>query len=56
MLKSYNPIYKYMVWAVPFSLVATNGISIDFFSSPYLDISVGEVPYPSKLGYLTIAD
>ena len=28
------------VWAVPFSLAATLGISIDFFSSRYLDVSV----------------
>jgi hypothetical protein len=27
-------------WAPPVSLVTTNGISIDFFSSRYLDISV----------------
>ena len=28
------------VWALPFSLAATLGISIDFFSSRYLDVSV----------------
>jgi hypothetical protein len=27
-------------WAGPRSLVTTNGISVDFFSSRYLDISV----------------
>ncbi len=27
-------------WAVPVSLAATNGISVDFFSSGYLDVSV----------------
>ena len=31
------------VWAVPLSLVATDGISVDFFSSGYLDISVGRL-------------
>ena len=28
------------VWALPFSLAATLGISVDFFSSRYLDVSV----------------
>ncbi len=28
------------VWAVPISLAATDGISFDFSSSPYLDVSV----------------
>ena len=30
-------------WAAPRSLVATDGISVDFFSSGYLDISVPRV-------------
>jgi hypothetical protein len=30
-------------WAGPRSLVTTNGISVDFFSSEYLDISVPPV-------------
>ena len=29
-----------LVWAVPRSLAATKGVSIDFFSSRYLDVSV----------------
>ena len=29
-----------MVWAGPLSLAATKGVSIDFFSSRYLDVSV----------------
>jgi hypothetical protein len=29
-----------MVWAVPRSLAATEGISLDFFSCGYLDVSV----------------
>ena len=28
------------VWADPFSLAATNGVSVDFLSSGYLDVSV----------------
>ena len=31
------------VWATPFSLATTQGITIVFFSSPYLDVSVQEV-------------
>ena len=38
------------LWAVPGSLIATAGISIDFFSSGYLDISVPRV----RLTYLCI--
>ncbi len=33
-----------MVWALPISLVTTEGISIDFSSCAYLDISVRRVP------------
>ena len=32
-----------MVWALPTSLAATMGISFDFFSSAYLDVSVRQV-------------
>ena len=37
-------MYKYMVWPLPLSLATTSGISFDFFSSPYLDVSVQAVP------------
>ena len=33
-----------LVWPLPISLATTLGISIDFSSSPYLDVSVREVP------------
>ena len=33
------------VWPVPRSLATTDGISVDFSSSPYLDVSVQAVPY-----------
>ena len=33
------------VWPLPRSLATTSGISVDFFSSPYLDVSVQAVPY-----------
>ena len=35
------------VWAFPLSLAATNGITIVFFSSGYLDVSVRRVPPPA---------
>ena len=38
------------VWPLPHSLATTYGISVDFFSSPYLDVSVQAVP----LIYLSI--
>ena len=33
-----------LVWPLPLSLATTQGISVDFFSSPYLDVSVQAVP------------
>ena len=33
------------VWPLPLSLATTRGISVDVFSSPYLDVSVQAVPY-----------
>ena len=33
------------VWPSPLSLATTRGISVDFFSSPYLDVSVQAVPF-----------
>ncbi len=38
--------YTATVWAVPRSLAATRGISVDFFSSGYLDVSVLPVGFP----------
>ena len=43
-LESYNPPTCVGVWAGPLSLVATDGILVNFFSFAYLDISVGQVP------------
>ena len=34
-----------MVWPLPISLAATLGIDVSFSSSPYLDVSVQEVPF-----------
>ena len=33
------------VWPPPLSLATTQGISVDVFSSPYLDVSVQAVPH-----------
>ena len=33
------------VWPLPRSLATTSGISVDVFSSPYLDVSVQAVPF-----------
>ena len=37
-------VFLLPVWPPPRSLATTCGISVDFFSSPYLDVSVREVP------------
>ena len=34
-----------LVWPLPRSLATTGGISVDFSSSPYLDVSVQAVPF-----------
>ena len=38
--RPYNPGPEGPVWALPRSLAATGGISFDFFSWGYLDVSV----------------
>ena len=38
-------ILRLPVWPLPRSLATTSGISVDFFSSPYLDVSVQAVPH-----------
>ncbi len=43
------------VWPLPRSLATTYGISVDFFSSPYLDVSVQAVP-PVWLFYSPYGD
>ena len=37
-------IFLLLVWPLPRSLATTYGISVDFSSSPYLDVSVQAVP------------
>ena len=36
-------VFLLLVWPLPRSLATTSGISVDFFSSPYLDVSVQAV-------------
>ena len=38
-------ILRLLVWPLPLSLATTYGISVDFSSSPYLDVSVQAVPH-----------
>ena len=38
-------VINHLVWPLPRSLATTSGISVDFFSSPYLDVSVQAVPF-----------
>ena len=44
-----------LVWPLPRSLATTGGISVDFSSSPYLDVSVQAVPH-LRLFYSTQVD
>ena len=44
-MQSVTPkVFLLSVWPLPLSLATTDGISVDFFSSPYLDVSVQAVP------------
>ena len=45
-----------MVWPLPLSLATTYGISVDFSSSGYLDVSVPRVPLVNLSIQLTIYD
>ena len=38
-------VFLLSVWPLPRSLATTSGISVDFFSSPYLDVSVQAVTF-----------
>src|SRR5690606_6992724 len=51
---SYNPYAAETasVWAVPLSLATTHGITLVFFSSGYLDVSVHRVCSPCGVPYL----
>ena len=49
-------LFLNLVWPLPISLATTLGISFDFFSSPYLDVSVQEVPFLNLCIQLRIHD
>ena len=49
-------LFLISVWPLPISLATTLGISFDFFSSPYLDVSVREVPFLNLCIQLRIYD
>jgi hypothetical protein len=44
------------VWPLSLSLAATNEISVDFFSSGYLDVSLPRVPSARLCIHLTVRD
>ena len=52
--RPYYPVHAltWTVWAGPRSLATTYGITIVFFSSGYLDVSVPRVPLPYGIPYL----
>ena len=50
-LRPYNPGPEGPVWALPRSLAATGGISFDFFSWGYLDVSVLPVGSPFPISF-----
>ena len=43
-MRSIPQCARTLVWALPVSLAATPGIDVSYSSSPYLDVSVKEVP------------
>ena len=49
-------VFLLLVWPLPRSLATTSGISVDFFSSPYLDVSVQAVPYVYLCIQYTLTD
>ena len=56
MLSSTPQVFLPLVWPVPRSLATTCGISFDFFSSPYLDVSVQAVPPVNLCIQLTVTE
>src|SRR5918912_3703028 len=46
--------YTCRVWAVPLSLATTRGVSVDFLSSGYLDVSVPPLAFPGLCVHLGI--
>ena len=49
-------VFLPLVWPSPLSLATTRGISVDFFSSRYLDVSVPGVPHVTLWIHVTFHD
>ena len=49
-----HTVFLQMVWPLPISLATTFGISFDFSSSAYLDVSVQRVPFVQLWIHCTI--
>ena len=49
-----QPVFLRVVWPLPISLATTFGISFDFSSSAYLDVSVQQVPFVQLWIHCTI--
>ena len=47
-------LFLKLVWPLPISLATTFGISFDFSSSPYLDVSVQAVPSVTLWIHVTV--
>ena len=56
MLSKTPKVFLPLVWPLPRSLATTYGISVDFSSSPYLDVSVQAVPYVYLCIQYTLVD
>ena len=52
-VRTHTTLLQY-VWPLPLSLATTSGISFDFSSSAYLDVSVRQVPLVKLWIHLTI--
>ena len=56
LLQSFTPqVFLPAVWPLSLSLATTHEISVDFFSSSYLDVSVRKVPSPQLWIYCGVA-
>ena len=49
-------VFLLSVWPLPLSLATTRGISVDFSSSGYLDVSVPRVPHVTLWIHVTFHD
>ena len=54
MLSKTPKVFLLSVWPLPLSLATTHRISVDFSSSPYLDVSVQAVTFVKLCIHLTM--